>query len=87
MKITSGHKMILSKNNSKSKIEISRHKDPIMDNILLINSLSGSKTYKNTWITEKDLPVWIEYLKNNGYTETKIIEDVESLEKNNKKKT
>lgn len=87
MEISSGHKIILSKNNSKSKIEISRHKDPIMDNILLINSLSGSKTYKNTWITEKDLSGWIEYFKKNGYTETKIIEDVESLEKNNKKKS
>ena len=87
MNIGKGAKMILAKPNNKSKIEISRHKDPIMDNILLINSLSGSKTYKNTWITEKDLPSWLEYLKNNGYTDTKIIEDVESLEKNNKKKS
>jgi len=54
MEITSGHKMVLSKATGKAKLEISRHKDPVMDNILVINSISGGKTYKNTWITQKE---------------------------------
>jgi len=86
MYIEKGTKMILSKPDSKSKIEISWHIDPILDNIMIVNSLSGAKSFKNAWITEQDLPDWIEYLKNAGYTETKTIDDVESSKKNNKKK-
>lgn len=86
MKLESGQKIILSKKEGKSKIQISRHEDPILDNIMVVNSLSGGKAFTNTWITEQDLPDWIEYLKNTGYTETKILDDVESPKKNNKKK-
>jgi hypothetical protein len=78
--------MIFSKVDSKSRIEITRHRDPVLDHILLVNSI-GSKKFDNSWIIEKDLPSWISYLSNIGYTEIKIIQDVESSQKNNKKKT
>jgi hypothetical protein len=86
MRIERGTKIVLSKNSKASNIEISRHKDPILDHILLVNSI-GSKKFVNSWIIEKDLPAWINYLSNIGYTEIKIIQDVESSQKNNKKKT
>lgn len=86
MNIEKGKKIIASKPNSKSSVEITRHKDPILDHILLVNSI-GSKKFDNSWIVQKDLTSWIEYLKNSGYTEIKTVEDVESSEKNNKKKS
>lgn len=86
MNIKKGEKMILSKPSSKSRIEITRHKDPVLDHILLVNSI-GSKKFDNSWIIQKDLPSWVGYLQKDGYTEIKTIEDVESSEKNNKKKT
>ena len=85
MDISKGFKLVLNKSKGKSYIEISRHNDPVMDNILIVNSI-GSTRYENTWIIEKDLPSWISSLKNEGFTEIKIIEDVESPKKNNKKK-
>lgn len=85
MEIPHGFKMVLSKISGKSNVEITRHNDPIMDNILVVNSLEGKK-YNNSWITEKDLPSWVRYLETEGYTEIKTIEDVESSKKNNKKK-
>jgi hypothetical protein len=85
-KIGNRDMMVFSKVDSKSKIEITRHRDPVLDHILLVNSI-GSKKFDNSWIIEKDLPSWINYLSNIGYTEIKIIQDVGSSQKNNKKKT
>jgi hypothetical protein len=88
MIINEGLKAVFSKksNKSSSVIEITRHKDQDLDHILIVNSI-GSKKFENSWIIEKDLPSWINYLSNIGYTEIKIVEDVESSRKNNKKKT
>ena len=58
MEISNGFKLVLTKAKGKSSIEIVRHGDPIMDNILIINSV-GSTRYENTWIIEKDLPDWL----------------------------
>ena len=85
MEISKGFKLVLTKIKGKSSIEITRHKDPVMDNILIINSI-GSTRYENTWIIEKDLPGWLTSLKNEGFTEIKTIEDVESSKKSNNKK-
>jgi hypothetical protein len=86
MEILKGFKMIFTKPKGKSQVEITRHPDPIMDNILVVNRISNKKK-EMSWIIEKDLPGWINYLATEGYTEIKTIEDVESSEKNNKKKT
>ena len=86
MEIKKGFKVVFEKNSGRSSIEITRHKDPIMDNILVVNNV-GSTKYKNTLIIEKDLAAWAGYFESEGYTEIKIIEDVESSKKNNKKKT
>jgi hypothetical protein len=56
-----------------------------MDNILIINSI-GSTKYEDTWIIEKDLEGWISSFKSEGFTEIKIIEDVESIKKTKDKK-
>ena len=85
MKIENGYKLCLTKEKGKTKIEITRHKNPVMDNILIVNSI-GSTRYDNTWIIEKDLPTWLTSIKNEGFTEIKITEDVESPKKTNKKK-
>jgi hypothetical protein len=85
MDISKGFKLVLNKSKGKSSIEISRHNDPVMDNILIVNSI-GSTRYDNTWIIEKDLPTWLTSIKNEGFTEIKITEDVESPKKTNKKK-
>jgi len=86
MEIKKGFKAVFEKKGGRYHIEITRHKDPIMDNILIVNSV-GSTKYENTWIIEKDLAEWAGYFESEGYTEIKIIEDVESSKKNNKKKT
>lgn len=83
MEIGKKQKLICKKKNGKSIIEITRHEDPIMDNILVLKKL-GKKT-ENSWIIEKDLESWIKYLETEGYTDIKKIEDVESSKKNNKK--
>jgi hypothetical protein len=85
MEIKNGQKLCLKKLNGRSTIEITRHKDPIMDNILIINSI-GSTKYEDTWIIEKDLERWISSFKSEGFTEIKIIEDVESIKKTKDKK-
>jgi len=85
MKIENGYKLCLTKEKGKTKIEITRHKNPVMDNILIINSI-GSTRYEGTWIIEKDLDGWLSSLKNEGFTEININEDVESPKENNKKK-
>ena len=85
MNIEKGYKLCLSKEKGRSIIEISRHKDPVMDNILILNSI-GSTRYEDTWIIEKDLENWLTGLKSEGFTKINIDEDVESSKKNNRKK-
>jgi hypothetical protein len=85
MEISYGFKLVITKAKGKSSIEISRHLDPVMDNILIVNSI-GSTRYEDTWIIEKDLQGWLSSLKKEGFTEIKIIEDAGSSKKNNKKK-
>ncbi len=85
MTIEKGYKIVISKEKGKSHIEITRHKTSYMDNILIINSI-GSTKYKDTWIIEKDLEVWISSIKKDGYEIIKTVEDVESPKKNTKKK-
>lgn len=77
--------MIFTKSKGRSQVEITRHSDPIMNNILVVNRIYNKKK-EISWIIEKDLPGWINYLSTEGYTEIKTIEDVESSKKNNKKK-
>lgn len=85
MNIEKGYKLCLSKEKGRSIIEITRHKDPVMDNILILNSI-GSTRYEDTWIIEKDLDGWLTSLKSEGFTKINIDEDVESSKKNNRKK-
>lgn len=85
MEISKGDKIILKKPNGRTFIEITRHEDPIMDNILVVSTLGGKKQ-KDSLIIEKDLETWISYLGSEGYTEIKKIKDVGSSKKNNKKK-
>jgi hypothetical protein len=85
MNIEKGYKVVLSKENGKSHVEITRHKVSYMDNILIINSI-GSSRYQDVWIIEKDLETWISTIKREGLENIKIIKDVESPKKNNKKK-
>ena len=83
MNIEKGKKIIASKPNSKSRIEIKRHKDPIMDNILVLNSI-GSMRYSNNWIMEKDLSTWIGNFEKRGLKEIKLVEDVGANKEDNK---
>jgi hypothetical protein len=85
MNLEDGFKIVISREKGKSYIEITRHKDSYMRNILIINSF-GSKRYEGTWIIEKDLDVWISALAREGFTKIKNIEDVESPKKSTKKK-
>ena len=83
MKIEYGEKIIGKKPSGKSAIEITRHQDPIMDNILIVKWIG--KNNELSWIIEKDLECWINYLRKEGYTDIKINEDDRSSKKNNKK--
>lgn len=85
MNIEKGYKVVLSKENGKSHVEITRHKVSYMDNILIINSIGNSR-YQDVWIIEKDLETWIYSIKREGLENIKIIKDVEAPKKNNKKK-
>ncbi len=85
MNIEKGFKMLISKENGKTSVEIKRHKEDYMDNILIINS-KGSKRYEDVWIIEKDLDSWLFQIKKEGFTIIKIEEDVESPKKGTKNK-
>lgn len=63
-------KLILIKEGSKTQIEIKRHRESHMDNILIINSI-GNKKYEDVWIIEKDLPGWLNSLAKDGYNQIK----------------
>ncbi len=87
MEIPQGKKLILSKEKGRVKIEIKRHKDPIMDNILEINSIRN-RTYEDNWIIKKDLQNWNNgFTKNKGLDQINMIDDTVSLkeDKENKK--
>jgi hypothetical protein len=86
MNIEKETKILLSKDKERSNVEIFINKDPILDHILLVNSIVSNK-FNNSWIVQKDLRVWINHLKNDSYPEIKIIQNVGSSQKNNKKKT
>jgi hypothetical protein len=83
--IERGKKVILSTPNGRSSVEVKFHMDPILDNIVIINSTKNKK-YENVWIISKDLESWISKLLKEGYTEIKIENDVEASKKNKKKK-
>jgi len=85
MNLEKGFKMLITKEKGRSSIEIKKHKESHMDNILIVNSI-GSKKYEDVWIIEKDLESWISALKKDGFETIKILEDVESPKKTNKKK-
>ena len=53
MNLEEGFKMVISREKGKAYVEITRHKESYMSNILIINSF-GSKRYEETWIIEKD---------------------------------
>ena len=46
MKIEKGYKLCLSKEKGKTKIEITRHKNPVMDNFLIKHPLLGKITLR-----------------------------------------
>lgn len=85
MNIEKGYKLVLSKEKGKSSVEITRHKVSYMNNILIVNSI-GSTRYESTWIIEKDLEAWISSIRKEGFVNIKIVEDVESPKKTDKKK-
>lgn len=82
--IVKGQKIICSTPNGKSAVELKFHQDPILNNIITVNSLK-SKKYQDTWIIEQDIESWLSKLRQEGYTEIKIEEDVEPSKKNNRK--
>lgn len=84
MNLEYGEKIIAEKPSGNIRVEIVRHPDPIMDNILIVNRIGRKKEY--SWIIEKDLDTWIKHLKSEGFTNTKKVEDVGTSKKDNKKK-
>ena len=72
MNLEEGFKMIISREKGKAYVEITRHEESYMSNILIINSF-GSKRYEETWIIEKDLDAWIYSLSREGFTKIKSI--------------
>ena len=63
-------------------VEMKRHPDPVMDNIIEIWSYNTRKKIKgdSSWVIDKDLLNHIAYYKNLGFTEI-------SIETNNEKRT
>jgi hypothetical protein len=82
--ITKGQKIICSNPKGTSAVELKFHSDPVLDNIVIVNSLK-SKKYNDTCIIREDIESWISKLRQEGYTEIKIEEDVEPSQKNKKK--
>lgn len=82
--IKKGQKIICTSPNGRTSVELKIHTNPILDNIITVNSLK-SKKYQDVWIIKKDIEVWISKMANEGCTEIKIEEDVELPKKNNKK--
>lgn len=85
LEIPTGKKIILSKEKGRVKIEIKRHKDPIMDNILIVNSI-GNRSYQDNWIIEKDLENWVNSFKSKGLDQINIVDDTGPDKKDKKNK-
>jgi len=85
MSVERGFKIVLYNENGKARVEIKKHKDEYMENILIVQSI-GSKKYEDVWIIQKDLENWITSIKKEGFTIIKKEEDVESPKKNITKK-
>ncbi len=85
MNLERGFKMLITKEKGRSSIEIKKHEESHMDNILILNSI-GTTRYEDTWIIEKDLDGWLTSLRSEGFIKININEDVESSKKNNRKK-
>jgi hypothetical protein len=83
--IIKGQKIICSSPNGRSLVELKYHSDPILDNIITVNSLK-SKKYQDVWIIDIDLERWLSKLEKEGYTEIKIEKNVDPFEKNKRKK-
>ena len=75
-------KLFIRKISGYTIIEIKRHPDPVMDNIIEVWSYDSRKKIKgdSSWITDKDLLNHINYYKTLGFTEV-------SIETNNGKRT
>ena len=75
-------KMFIKKIKGYSMVEIKRHPDPVMDNIIEIWSYDSRKKTKgdSSWVTDKDLLNHISYYRTLGFTEI-------SIETNNEKRT
>jgi len=84
MEIGKKQKLIYKKGNGRGHVEIYRHKDPIMDNIIIFNSVDGNTKFDNSWVIEKDLPDWIRSLESDGYTLIKEKEDAKISQKDPK---
>lgn len=86
MEIKKGQKLLAKKTSGTSYVEITRHPDPIMDNILVVNRIGRNK--EHSWIIEKDIETWLNHLRSEGYSEIKILDDVDNKisKKNNKNK-
>jgi len=67
-----------------------RHPDPIMDNIIIWERIipkgKGKEKKEEHWIIEKDLEDHLSYHSNDGFTEIKIIEDNDKMDKKSSKK-
>jgi hypothetical protein len=74
MKLKKDEKILLNKENSRAKVEIVRHKDPIMNNILVVKWING-KNKSESLMVEKDLSNWLNYLGKEGY---KIVKNEEN---------
>ena len=67
MSVERGFKIVLYNENGKARVEIKKHKDEYMENILIVQSI-GSKKYEDVWIIQKDLENWITSIKKEGFT-------------------
>lgn len=83
MDIPKGKKLLIFNDEGKPKIEIKRHKDLTMHNILILNSI-GNMKYNNNWIVEKDLSTWIGNFEKRGLKQIKLVEDVGANKEDNK---
>jgi hypothetical protein len=83
-----GEILTLKKKGGYIYLEFKRRNEKHLDDIIELEykSTGSKKKDPSVWIIEKDLDGWLSSLKNEGFTEININEDVESPKKNNKKK-
>ena len=84
MEIGKKEKLIYKKKNGRGHVEIYRHKDPIMDNIIILNGVDGNTRFEDTWVIEKDLPNFVRSLEDDGYTLIKEKENAKISQKDPK---